>query len=524
MANIEVTTVDVAPGNVITIQLPGSPGPRGEQGVPGLANVLSIGTVTTLAAGASASATISGVSPNQILNLKIPQGVKGDKGDPNVLTVGLVTTLTEGQAATATITGTAPSQILNLGIPRGYGVRPAGLTGDLLVKLSNTDHDTGWETPTGTGAIVRKSYADTQDAATLTSANSHSDGLDAARKTYVDNQDAATLASAKSYTDTTDSTRKTYVDNADTALGNRVTPLETANTNATSAATASTIVKRDAAGRAQVATPASAADIATKGYADGIGTASSTASTIMRRGADGSTAVADVALTNTAPSAINHATRKDYVDTQVATRAASVHTHLSADLTDAASAATASKLIVRDANGRAQVATPSASADIATKGYVDGLTSSFPYARLRQTVAQTGLANGWADMVMGVADLDSHAGWAAGTPSRYTVPAGQGGIYAVTGGIAFAGTASSGLTFAVRFIKSGSAIAGAQTFEVWPHTGGGLLNSGRHLVSLAAGDFIIFQGYVNGAGWATMGPPGGGNEGVQTTFQIERVR
>jgi hypothetical protein len=153
MANIEVTTVDVAPGNVITIQLPGSPGPRGEQGVPGLANVLSIGTVTTLAAGASASATISGVSPNQILNLKIPQGVKGDKGDPNVLTVGLVTTLTEGQAATATITGTAPSQILNLGIPRGYGVRPAGLTGDLLVKLSNTDHDTGWETPTGTGAI-----------------------------------------------------------------------------------------------------------------------------------------------------------------------------------------------------------------------------------------------------------------------------------------------------------------------------------------------------------------------------------
>lgn len=37
------------------------------------------------------------------------------------------------------------------------------------------------------------------------------------------------------------------------------------------------------------------------------------------------------------------------------------------------SAATASRLMKRDANGRAQVATPSVAADIATKGYVDGL-------------------------------------------------------------------------------------------------------------------------------------------------------
>lgn len=44
-------------------------------------------------------------------------------------------------------------------------------------------------------------------------------------------------------------------------------------------------------------------------------------------------------------------------------------------LNDATSAATASKLVIRDANGRAQFATPSLAADAATKGYVDGLAS-----------------------------------------------------------------------------------------------------------------------------------------------------
>lgn len=44
-------------------------------------------------------------------------------------------------------------------------------------------------------------------------------------------------------------------------------------------------------------------------------------------------------------------------------------------LDSAASAATASRLVIRDSNGRAQFATPAATADAATKGYVDtGLT------------------------------------------------------------------------------------------------------------------------------------------------------
>lgn len=54
----------------------GPAGPTGQTGKAGPANTLSIGTVTS---GTTASATITGTSPNQTLNLVLP---KGDKGDP----------------------------------------------------------------------------------------------------------------------------------------------------------------------------------------------------------------------------------------------------------------------------------------------------------------------------------------------------------------------------------------------------------------------------------------------------------
>lgn len=58
----------------------GEQGPRGLQGVqgnPGPSNVLTIGTVQQ---GATASASITGTSPNQVLNLTLPKGEKGDTG------------------------------------------------------------------------------------------------------------------------------------------------------------------------------------------------------------------------------------------------------------------------------------------------------------------------------------------------------------------------------------------------------------------------------------------------------------
>lgn len=54
----------------------------GAEGPRGLPNELTIGTVTTLAEGAPATATITGTPPNQVLNLSIPKGGPGEQGDP----------------------------------------------------------------------------------------------------------------------------------------------------------------------------------------------------------------------------------------------------------------------------------------------------------------------------------------------------------------------------------------------------------------------------------------------------------
>lgn len=91
-------------------------------GATGPSNVLSIATVTTGAAGSNASATIAGTSPSQTLSLQIPRGDKGETGNTgpsNVLSIGTVTTVPVNGSATAEITGTSPTQTLNLGIPVG---------------------------------------------------------------------------------------------------------------------------------------------------------------------------------------------------------------------------------------------------------------------------------------------------------------------------------------------------------------------------------------------------------------------
>lgn len=53
----------------------------GASGPAGPANTLTIGTVTTVAAGGSATAAISGTAPAQTLNLGIPTGATGAASD-----------------------------------------------------------------------------------------------------------------------------------------------------------------------------------------------------------------------------------------------------------------------------------------------------------------------------------------------------------------------------------------------------------------------------------------------------------
>ncbi len=140
--------------------------------------------------------------------------------------------------------------------------------------------------------------------------------------------------------------------------------------SATSAATASRIVLRDAAGRAKVAAPSAEDDIALKSNVTTVQTnltnhanltagvhgavSTNTASKLVIRDASARAQFAD-------PSAAQDAATKNYVDAH----ATLTNPHSST------SAATANRLVLRDASGRAQFASPSASSDAATKGYVD---------------------------------------------------------------------------------------------------------------------------------------------------------
>ena len=115
---------------------PGATGATGATGAAGPANTLTIGTVVAVPNGTAPSATITGESPNQVLNLSLetgatgatgPQGAAGSGGTGSSasLSIGSVTAVANGTAPSASITGTAPNQILNLVLETG----PTGATG-----------------------------------------------------------------------------------------------------------------------------------------------------------------------------------------------------------------------------------------------------------------------------------------------------------------------------------------------------------------------------------------------------------
>lgn len=139
----------------------GEPGPQGIQGPVGPSVNLSIGEVTD---GDSASATITGTSPNLVLNLTLPKGEKGDpgvegpqgpKGDqgeqgvqgeqgpkgeqgdvgpaPN-FSIGEIE---EGDIANVTIDGSSPNYTLNFTLPKG-DKGDKGETGDVGPSVNLT--------------------------------------------------------------------------------------------------------------------------------------------------------------------------------------------------------------------------------------------------------------------------------------------------------------------------------------------------------------------------------------------------
>ena len=148
--------------------------------------------------------------------------------------------------------------------------------------------------------------------------------------------------------------------------------------SATSAATANRIMMRDANGRAKVMPPSKPDDIATKSTVDTVQT-NLTTHTNITDGAHGATYAplnnriiqrdANGRAKVAAPSASDDIARKQEVDT-VQTNL-NTHTSLVANAHGSTEYATAYRIIQRDGNGRAKIAIPVASDDIARKDTVD---------------------------------------------------------------------------------------------------------------------------------------------------------
>lgn len=158
----------VGNGDVVNVSIAAT-GERGPTGQTGPASSFSIGTV---AGGTTASATITGTAPTQILNLVLPKGdagstgstgstgatgATGPAGPANTLTIG---TVTSGTAA-ATITGTSPNQILNLVLQKGDtgATGAAGPTG----PSGSTNLSGATPQPLGTAAAGSSTLASRDD-------------------------------------------------------------------------------------------------------------------------------------------------------------------------------------------------------------------------------------------------------------------------------------------------------------------------------------------------------------------------
>lgn len=131
----------------------GAKGQDGAKGADGITPTLRVGTVTTLAAGSNATVTMSENNNVYTLNFGIPKGNKGDTGASGgsgettvinpTITIG---TVTSGDTASATITGDSPNYTLNLVLPKG----DKGDKGDKGEAGSGADVDlTGYAELTG---------------------------------------------------------------------------------------------------------------------------------------------------------------------------------------------------------------------------------------------------------------------------------------------------------------------------------------------------------------------------------------
>ena len=110
--------------------------PRGDTGSAGAAATISLGTVTTGAAGTNAAITNSGTSAAAIFNFTIPQGAKGDKGDTGT---GFTSISPAANNALVISNGTANSAFTNPNIYVDGNTIKAGGFFQVSARATKTD-------------------------------------------------------------------------------------------------------------------------------------------------------------------------------------------------------------------------------------------------------------------------------------------------------------------------------------------------------------------------------------------------
>jgi hypothetical protein len=247
---------------IVTVNVPGTqgsagpPGDPGPPGPPGPASELTIGTVAAGNTGDPAEVTLTGSTPSQVLNFVLPRGLTGAQGPEGV--PGQDGTGIEIAGTRATYAG-LPTDLTSADAGKGYFIQADGLLyiwdGSAFPASGSGIQFRGPAGPANTltiGTVLTLSPGSTASA-TITGT--------APNQTLDIGIPAGPAGAAGPGVATGGPPGSVLAKLTDTNF-------DTQWINATSAPTASTIMQRDAVGRAQVAEPSVSTDIATKNYVD----------------------------------------------------------------------------------------------------------------------------------------------------------------------------------------------------------------------------------------------------------------
>jgi hypothetical protein len=125
----------------------GEQGPVGEVGPIGPANELTVGTVTTGAAGSDAVVTISGDAPDQVISFTIPQGIQGVQG---LTGVGIPDGGDPGQIVVRTVDGTEWTDLPPSSLAAQEDVNITSPVNKQVLKYDGTE----WVNATASGGVT----------------------------------------------------------------------------------------------------------------------------------------------------------------------------------------------------------------------------------------------------------------------------------------------------------------------------------------------------------------------------------